>query len=186
LRQSALSGRRSSPSAYGANAEQEGLITIGVAAHLCAASPGGPRYNPAQSRDARRAKKNGIWLCQSCGRLVDTDEQKFTVQLLMEWKRGAQDRAFRELVAPSVFVACGEAVRIGSIIEADNRTDGNPDFEQLFAKSQAAAGADLAAYKRAPIWQGGSIELAFEYMATKTPRHSALTSCPWWSKSHQK
>jgi hypothetical protein len=26
----------------GANAAQEGLITIGVAAHICAASPGGP------------------------------------------------------------------------------------------------------------------------------------------------
>ena len=66
----------------GANAAQDGLITIGVAAHICAASPGGPRYEPVQTREARRAKENGIWLCQNCGRLVDADAQKFTVEVL--------------------------------------------------------------------------------------------------------
>src|SRR5208337_4365996 len=54
----------------GANAAQDGIVTIGVAAHICAASSGGPRYNAAQSREARRSKDNGIWLCQNCGRLV--------------------------------------------------------------------------------------------------------------------
>jgi hypothetical protein len=29
-----------------ANAAQDGIITIGVAAHICAASSGGPRYDP--------------------------------------------------------------------------------------------------------------------------------------------
>jgi hypothetical protein len=77
-----------------ANAVQDGLIMIGVAAHICAAAPGGPRYNPAQSREERRSKDNGIWLCQNCGRLIDTDPKKFTVEALIEWKRGAQDRAF--------------------------------------------------------------------------------------------
>src|SRR3981081_34657 len=61
----------------GANAAQDGTITIGVAAHICAASPGGPRYNASQTRETRRGKDNGIWLCQNCGRLVDADPQKF-------------------------------------------------------------------------------------------------------------
>jgi hypothetical protein len=143
----------------GANAAQDGTITIGVAAHICAASPGGPRYEPAQTREARRAKDNGIWLCQNCGRLVDADAQKFTVEVLTGWKRSAQERAFRELVAPGVPAPTEEAMRIGSIIAADNRSATDADFEKLFAKIQAAARADVAAYKRATLWSGESIEL---------------------------
>ena len=143
----------------GANAAQDGLITIGVAAHICAASPGGPRYEPAQTREARRVKENGIWLCQNCGRLVDADAQKFTVEVLTGWKRRAQERAFRELVAPGVPAPTEEAVRVGSIIAADNMSAGDADFDELFAKIRAAARADMSAYKRAPIWSGESIEL---------------------------
>jgi hypothetical protein len=143
----------------GANAAQDGLITIGVAAHICAASPGGPRYEPVQTREARRAKENGIWLCQNCGRLVDADAQKFTVEVLSGWKRSAQERAFRELVDPGVPAPTEEAVRVGSIIAADNMSGGGADFDELFAKIQAAARADMSAYKRSPIWSGESIEL---------------------------
>ena len=84
----------------GANAAQDGTIIIGVAAHICAASPGGPRYNAAQTPEARRSKENGLWLCQNCGRLVDADPNQFTVEQLAKWKHDAQARAFRELVAP--------------------------------------------------------------------------------------
>jgi hypothetical protein len=141
------------------DAAQDGTITIGVAAHICAASPGGPRYNPAQTREARRAKDNGIWLCQNCGRLIDADAEKFTVELLTGWKRGAQERAFRELVASGVLAPTEEAARVISIIAADNISATDADFDEVFAKIQDAARADVAAYKRAPIWSGESVEL---------------------------
>lgn len=48
-------------------------INIGVAAHISAAAPGGPRYDPSLSSSERTAGENGIWLCQSCGKLVDND-----------------------------------------------------------------------------------------------------------------
>jgi hypothetical protein len=134
----------------GSNAAQDGVITIGVAAHICAASSGGPRYDPAQTRDARRGKDNGVWLCQNCGRLVDADTQKFTVELLIRWRRDAQQRAFRELVAPGVPAPTEEAARVGSIIATDNRFTADADFDKLFAKVHDAAGADLAAYRRGP------------------------------------
>jgi hypothetical protein len=135
----------------GANAAQDGSITIGVGAHICAASPGGPRYNPAQTLADRRGKDNCIWLCQNCGRLVDADPQKFTVEVLIGWKRDAQERAFRELVAPGVPAPTEEAARVGSIIAADNTSAADANFDKLFAKVHAAASADLAAYRRAPI-----------------------------------
>lgn len=141
----------------GANAAQDGIITIGVAAHICAASLGGPRYNASQTQDARRGRDNGIWLCQNCGKLVDADARKFTVELLTGWKRDAQYRAFCELVAPGV-PASEEFTRIDSIIAEDNASTAD-SVDTLFAKIHAAANADLAAYRRAPIWSGESIEL---------------------------
>lgn len=47
-------------------------INIGVAAHICAASEGGPRYDAAMSSEARAAFDNGIWLCQSCAKMIDS------------------------------------------------------------------------------------------------------------------
>jgi hypothetical protein len=143
----------------GANAAQDGLITIGVAAHICAASPGGPRYNPAQTREARCKKDNGIWLCQNCGRLIDADPQKFTAEVLTRWKRDAQERAFRELVASGAPAPTEEAARVGSIIVADNTSAADADFDKLFKIVHAAATADLAAYRRAPIWSNNSVQL---------------------------
>jgi hypothetical protein len=79
--------------------------------------------------------------------------------LLNGWKRGAQERAFRELVASGVLAPTEEAARVISIIAADNTSATDADFDELFGKIQAAAHADLAAYKRAPIWSRGSVEL---------------------------
>jgi hypothetical protein len=61
-------------------------INVGVAAHLTAASPGGPRYDPALSPVERQGGLNGIWLCQNCAKLVDNDPARFTIELLRAWK----------------------------------------------------------------------------------------------------
>ena len=63
-----------------------GLAT-GHAAHICAASPGGPRYDPDQSEDERHSASNGLWLCRECGDLVDKDDSGFSVDKLRAWKR---------------------------------------------------------------------------------------------------
>ena len=41
------------------------VISEGVAAQICAASPGGPRHDVAQSQEQRRSIHNGIWLRQA-------------------------------------------------------------------------------------------------------------------------
>lgn len=155
----------------GANAAQDGIITIGVAAHICAASPGGPRYTGAQTRDARRGAANGIWLCQNCGRLVDADPNKFTIEVLTEWKQKAQQRAFRDLVAPRENASSDEAARIGPIVEKDNAAD--PEFDLLFSKVRAAAASDLESYMRGPLWLSAPVELTLRlYDDLETPPFS--------------
>src|SRR5665811_517894 len=61
-------------------------INIGMAAHVTAASAGGPRYDHLLSPTERRSVVNGIWLCQTCGKLVDSDELRFSVESVKGWK----------------------------------------------------------------------------------------------------
>jgi hypothetical protein len=72
-------------------------VNVGVAAHITGASMGGPRYNPGLSPDERRHSDNGIWLCQNCAKLVDSDVQRFDEKLLRAWKTVAEDRARNSL-----------------------------------------------------------------------------------------
>lgn len=69
---------------------------VGVAAHIHAASPGGPRYDPAMSSIERSSISNAIWLCSICSIKIDLDETRYTASLLREWKRVAEETATRE------------------------------------------------------------------------------------------
>lgn len=72
-------------------------INIGVASHISAASEGGPRYDGEMSSDLRASFDNGIWLCQSCSKLIDSDSVRFTKNLLHVWKKTSEELALVEL-----------------------------------------------------------------------------------------
>ena len=65
-------------------------LNVGVAAHITAASPGGPRYNPTLTSNERRHADNAIWLCQNCAKLVDNDPLRYTEAELRRWKSEAE------------------------------------------------------------------------------------------------
>jgi hypothetical protein len=73
---------------------------VGVCAHICAASPGGPRYDATMTGAERTSPPNGIWLCAICARRIDVDTHQFPRELLQVWKRGAEDEADRHLGKP--------------------------------------------------------------------------------------
>ena len=75
-----------------------GYMNVGVAAHITAASPGGKRYDAFLSGEQRKHANNGIWLCQTCGKLVDNDETRFSLTVLRGWKRAAEAEALASLV----------------------------------------------------------------------------------------
>ena len=75
----------------GSNAEHDGVINLGVAAHITAASPGGPRYDDTADAETRKGKDNCVWLCQDCAKLIDSNAPHFTVELLQDWKRDAEE-----------------------------------------------------------------------------------------------
>jgi hypothetical protein len=68
-------------------------LNVGVAAHITAASPGGPRYASSLTSEERRHANNAIWLCQNCGKLVDNDQARFTEEELKQWKQTAEAEA---------------------------------------------------------------------------------------------
>lgn len=151
-----------------ANAAQDGIVTIGMAAHICAAAAKGPRYDKSQTPAQRRAKENGIWLCRDCGTLIDADQKQFPVDRLLKWKRDAQVRALRELMLP-LRGAESEAARIASSIATDNVSLADSEYYELFARACAAAAQDLASFRRDPMWRAGAIELTLRLAGDDAP-----------------
>ncbi len=76
-------------------------LNVGVAAHVAAASKGGPRYDARMTSEQRKAPENGIWLCQNCAKLVDNDAKRYPVDLLQEWKQLSEKAALLEIESPS-------------------------------------------------------------------------------------
>ena len=74
-------------------------VNIGVGAHIAAAALGGKRYDPIMTSAERSSGTNGIWLCQSCSKLIDSDENRYTVELLHQWKKDAAQRAHDAIAA---------------------------------------------------------------------------------------
>lgn len=76
-------------------------LSLGEAAHICAAAAGGPRYDPNMTPEERSSFDNGIWLCRNCAAMIDRDEKKYTVVLLHQWKDEAEKRASEDLTGGS-------------------------------------------------------------------------------------
>ncbi len=81
----------------GPRTESSFIVNIGVAAHITAASPGGPRYDASFSSERRQSVENGIWLCQNCAKLIDNDPTRYPVALLRGWKVEAEEAALEEV-----------------------------------------------------------------------------------------
>lgn len=97
-------GRCSNPDCrkptLGANTDPDRTTNIGVAAHICAAALGGPRYDSTMTTDERKSAQNGIWLCQSCAKLIDSDPTRYSKDLLNAWKKLAETVSTLELEHP--------------------------------------------------------------------------------------
>jgi hypothetical protein len=77
------------PQTIGAARGHDGVVNLGVAAHITAAAPRGARYDTALSPSQRRSPDNGIWMCTMHGKAIDSDEASFDVDTLRGWKQEA-------------------------------------------------------------------------------------------------
>lgn len=148
----------------GATSDEEGEINIGTAAHICAAAPGGPRYDETMSPEERSSVKNGIWMCRDHGKGIDSTDPEFTVERLREWKKQAEIESWRRVLRNEAAPGQAEA------------TD-----PHLAERIRAAAEADLRVFRRSAKWPSTSVALTlevegFDEPATTSALASAVTS----------
>lgn len=124
----------------GPGTQDDRSASIGTAAHITGASGLGPRYDKSIQPSQRSHISNGIWLCADCGRLVDSDQDRFSIELLRNWKKLAESEALAELKG---------GIRKPSLIgdpflsvDLNPATEPNP---QAFYQGSPASYADLAA-----------------------------------------
>jgi hypothetical protein len=89
----------------GPHSDGEKAISVGTACHIHAAAPGGPRFDATQTEEERRSIHNGIWLCRTCGTLIDTDDDRFSAPLLRAWRAQAELDASKKVGKPSAAFA---------------------------------------------------------------------------------
>ncbi len=68
-------------------------VNIGQAAHIAAAAPGGPRYDPNMTPEERASTGNGMWMCSNCHDIIDRDVDKYPVAKLKEMRKKAEQKA---------------------------------------------------------------------------------------------
>lgn len=90
-----------------------------MAAHITAASPGGPRYDAGLTAEQRGSATNGIWLCQTDAKLVDDDVASYPVDVLRSWKEHAEEGARAMLGRPTSGQCFDAAVEV-SLQRADD------------------------------------------------------------------
>ncbi|MCY9871657.1 HNH endonuclease signature motif containing protein [Vibrio barjaei] len=79
-----------------------GTTSIGEAAHIIAASSGNgaARADASVSHDVKQSYDNGIWLCKNCHKMIDSDESKYTLEVLYRWKKQAEEFSRTSLGKP--------------------------------------------------------------------------------------
>ncbi len=80
---------------------KDGETIISKICHIEAASAGWARHNPKMTDDERRHFDNLILLCDECHSIIDnkTNEQKYPVSLLKQWKKDHESKMLFKLVS---------------------------------------------------------------------------------------
>jgi hypothetical protein len=101
-----------------------------MACHIyaAAAGPAARRRNPQLSFDELRSIENGIWMCYTHGKIIDTDECTYTPQMLKHWRSIAEKKAH---------------IRQKTGAEVDLAKTQNPDVFLLDLNRELAATANL-------------------------------------------
>jgi phage baseplate assembly protein W len=91
----------------------DAVVSIGVAAHINAAAPGGARYIEAMTPQERSHITNGIWMCATHSVLIDRDRARYAAELLKKMKLEHEQRVSREISGVSVVAGQNDFVALG-------------------------------------------------------------------------
>jgi hypothetical protein len=162
------------PTAGPSDEANDAVSNVGVAAHISAAAsgPGARRYVPSVTPEQRASIDNAIWLCQTHGKLVDSDESTWTVEALQKAKADAERRAKTRVgqqetalgnAAPSLAIEGAVCVYIKSYRAA------------YVAATIVNTAANPVTIKHAKLMLGG-----VAYAPNKPRENLALRGCDWF------
>lgn len=129
----------------GPHQQPDKATSIGVAAHITAASPGGARYDDNISEIERKSIENGIWLCSNCSTLIDKDPEKYPKELLIKWKKIAEGTLFKSI--SGIITQTKEDLRL-AVLDLDLINHSKMRLNQGFSHKNKEI------YGNAPIWVG--------------------------------
>lgn len=73
--------------------DEQDFINLGEAAHIRGNKEGNHnRYDKNMTDEERKDISNGIWLCRTCHKKIDSDDKKYTPDYLMKAKKEHQER----------------------------------------------------------------------------------------------
>lgn len=127
-------------------------VNVGVAAHIAAAAPGGPRYDSSMTAEERCGANNAIWLCQTCAKLIDNDPSRFTVAVLRGWKIEAEAKAMANVGKPRPD-APAEAAKIARASLMDQRYQMVMDNYQGSPRFMIDTFTDLSQSEKADLYE---------------------------------
>ncbi|MDP9791021.1 hypothetical protein [Agrobacterium tumefaciens] len=100
------------------------VINIGVAAHIAAASPDGPRYDASMTPKQRSSIENAIWLCQNDAKAIDDDVVEWPTPRLHDIKRDHERTIRSKLGMPRNAAWLAPAV-LGPMLQDQNLGEDN-------------------------------------------------------------
>lgn len=143
----------------------DGYVKVGEAAHITAASPGGARYDESLTSEERRSFSNGIWLCRDHAHQVDHDEEHFTIEMLRQWKRDAEARAFEQLTTGG----SARTINLGPELVEELKQlaislslPAEDDLLNVKRRVQESASKHLDAFESLPEWPVHTVKLSLE------------------------
>jgi hypothetical protein len=142
-----------------------GVTNVGVAAHITAAAAGGPRFDPAMTAKDRRSRTNGIWVCQTHGKMIDDDERRYTTDLLIAWRDRAEIFALAELGRPVMHARKPGLIQYEAAIAPSGERQGTADFVDAIA-AQSVWGKQRSDLVRMVLYE----------LALNAIRHAAATN----------
>jgi len=146
--------------------------SVGKFAHICAASPGGPRYDASMSDAQRSSADNLIFLCGTHHDVIDSQLDHHTVQYLRDAKFRHETRLSRAVRHALGEIGYGDLETvcrvIGSVPPTSGRIDvplaisEKVDLNGLSDASQAKIGDGLA--------QAGRVAEFVEFQSRNSPQ----------------
>lgn len=130
---------------------------IGVAAHITAAAPGGPRYDQRISEARRRSIVNAIWLCSDCARRIDGDVTRYDAPTLRGWRSDSEGRAEAEQglplgPMPLRFASIEMSDRCAWVPHRMERLPRKHEYERVVLGFHLIHGSELKSASRRALW----------------------------------